>query len=570
MRITIALHGHTYLLSSEGAPIEGAFLDELEEHLTDSWLERELRRSLSDEAGFDAAAAPEELSRIFRALATAGRIRISEQITYEEHLDELEEIEETHRARDPRPHAPHEPPLPGREPAPPGREPPLPGREPRQAPKAKQRNRRKNQRGRRPPVNVPKNVAPPPFNFVMAVPNPPPDTVPEMLRREDPVKELLTIEWVTRECWCGDTVTVRGTTLNYANNEEVAVQVVDQTSGKNAATFNVKITGNTFTHRWLVKDVLPPTLDTKLMQLDARAQGKTTPRPLEMKFAPDAAKRKYTRDYARFELEANDYAMKIIGDIEYVPGWAAEVVKLGNTVGAGVGGVIAGFTWAGYRWMKQVGKSKRYWDGAAWKRLPARFRLRDANNFAVGFTQVGANFVCQYGGNWPEQFRPWNVDEPKYQSKLAKWVAAIDKKWSRKFDIKPAVCQSAAKPCCRYSTTCTTSFTKKAVYAGGMLVLAKGNIRSNDSLWFLGNDDLTMPPHEFGHHLGNPDEYKDADVDTTLNSDGARNGIDPNSIMGVNKSTVKKRHYRTLCTHFTNMISSQYGKSYNYVAVAKQ
>ena len=72
---------------------------------------------------------------------------------------------------------------------------------------------------------------------------------------------------------------------------------------------------------------------------------------------------------------------------------------------------------------------------------------------------------------------------------------------------------------------------------------------------------------EFGHHLGNPDEYAGAKLDTTLNDDGATNGIDANSIMGQNLTTVKKRHYRTICKHFADMVKTHHGKTYTYEAV---
>ncbi|MBC8070994.1 MAG: hypothetical protein IAG13_21900, partial [Deltaproteobacteria bacterium] len=101
----------------------------------------------------------------------------------------------------------------------------------------------------------------------------------------------------------------------------------------------------------------------------------------------------------------------------------------------------------------------------------------------------------------------------------------------------------------------------------GLLIIADGNIRSNDSLFFLGEPRLDMAAHEFGHHMGNPDEYAGAVLDTSLNTDGAVAGIDANSIMGQNLSTVKKRHYKTVCTHLAAMVKTQLGKTFEYEAV---
>jgi hypothetical protein len=110
------------------------------------------------------------------------------------------------------------------------------------------------------------------------------------------------------------------------------------------------------------------------------------------------------------------------------------------------------------------------------------------------------------------------------------------------------------------------TFTQTATKGTG-IVLAPNNGRSEANVWSLADTSM-MPSHEFGHHLGNPDEYAGANVDTSLNGDGAVNGIDANSIMGQNMTTVKVRHYRTICTHLASMVSAQVGRTYTYQAVA--
>ena len=109
---------------------------------------------------------------------------------------------------------------------------------------------------------------------------------------------------------------------------------------------------------------------------------------------------------------------------------------------------------------------------------------------------------------------------------------------------------------------------KQETFAEGMLIFADGNIRSNDSLWFLGETRIAMAAHEFGHHLGNGDEYAGAtSVDPTLNVDGAVNGIDNDSIMGQDLTKVKKRHYRTLCTHLQSMVRTSTTRTCTYSAI---
>ena len=61
-----------------------------------------------------------------------------------------------------------------------------------------------------------------------------------------------------------------------------------------------------------------------------------------------------------------------------------------------------------------------------------------------------------------------------------------------------------------------------------------------------------------------------ADNDGTFDQDGAVNGIDKNSIMGANMTTVKKRHYHA----FTDLmkkksIKNKYGRDYDYLVVDK-
>ena len=65
--------------------------------------------------------------------------------------------------------------------------------------------------------------------------------------------------------------------------------------------------------------------------------------------------------------------------------------------------------------------------------------------------------------------------------------------------------------------------------------------------------------HEVGHLIDNPDEYPDArSLDPTLNEDGARNGIDDDSIMGSGMRDVKKRHLRHVCSTVSDAIKAKY------------
>jgi len=386
-------------------------------------------------------------------------------------------------------------------------------------------------------------------------------------------KSVINIEWVESETWCSEGATIHGATENYADGENLSIVVDPLAGGSQVAQFDQAVSGNAYSHHWDVLEVLPPKSGQNYvdhLDLNGHAGGQTTPAALRVHFIPNVPKAHYSSGRTHFDLTSHDYLLKIESEIHYVKGWGGQVVQLGAAAPAGTGGLLDGqFTivGGGYRWMKDTATGKKFWDGSAWQDLPAGFVLIDANNFAVGFYKTGSTYTCQYGGTWPENFADWDINASDKQAKIQQWVDNIHTTWTAKFDIKRKECRSTNTNCCRYSTTASVQFTFETTFSSGMLIIADGDIRSNDSLWFLGESRLTVAGHEFGHHLGNPDEYAGAAVDTSLNDDGATAGIDPDSIMGQNLTNVKKRHYRTLCTQFASMVQSNFGKSYTYEAV---
>jgi hypothetical protein len=217
--------------------------------------------------------------------------------------------------------------------------------------------------------------------------------------------------------------------------------------------------------------------------------------------------------------------------------------------------------------MRTVDMKNQFWDGHAWQDFPASFRLRDSNNFCVGFYRNGSAFQCQYGGTWPGEFDDWDIDAAPHAQKIAAWKNNIETTWTGKFDIKRHDCKSAKKECCRYRVKASVRFTKLASFTSGTLIIARGNIRSNDSLFFIQEPRMAMAAHEFGHHIGNPDEYSGAQVDTSLNDDGAVQGIDPDSIMGQDLTKVKARHLRLVASVLADAVRAEYGKTYRYEVV---
>jgi len=402
---------------------------------------------------------------------------------------------------------------------------------------------------------------------------PPPEPKPKPAPRPTPErkpKEVVSLKSSTLEAWCSEDVTADGTTENYSNDESIEVKFQQQ-GGPQTRSVAAQVAGNGFAAHWTIKDILPASRGGHLapdLKMDAQADSQASPKPLTIKFVTHLDKVHHVQDRTHFDLSLTDDVVLVESDIKYVQGWGAQVVKLGNKVPPGTGGVLDGqLAWPGYRWMKNVGLEKRFWDGAAWQSLPAGFVLADSNNFCVGFYQQGASFVSQYGGSWPESFSAWNIGAPDKQSTIPGWTNNIRTTWTGKFDLKRKECKSKERKCCRYSTKASVSFSKQAAFAAGMLIIADGNIRSNDSLLFLGEPRIAVAAHEFGHHLGNPDEYAGAAVDAALNSDGAAKGIDADSIMGQNLTKVKARHFREIAKAFTNAVAGVFGKAYSYLVV---
>ena len=375
------------------------------------------------------------------------------------------------------------------------------------------------------------------------------------------------VVWRTHETWCSQAVKCDVEFGELSQSLPVTLKFQVQTDGFVYQTVEFAAERNLHEATFDVLDVLPRQKDGKYqpeINVEANANGVTSTKPLRVKQIVNLSKADYSKDRAHFSLELSELHLEISRAISFVKGWGGQVVKLGGSVPAGTGGLLdASFTWPGYRWMK----NGSYWDGTAWQPLPAGFVLDDSVHFGVGFYKSGADFVCQYGGTWPEAFPDFDMAAAPRQKKLRDWASTIASTWTNQFFIKRKACRSADAACCRYSTSAAAGFTELGAFVAGCLVVADGNGRSNDALFFLGDPDLAMAAHEFGHHLGNPDEYAGAAIDAGMNGDGATNGIDPNSIMGQNMTTVKARHFTTICKQLANMVKSNNGVDFEYIPV---
>ncbi len=398
-------------------------------------------------------------------------------------------------------------------------------------------------------------------------------------------REFLTIEWVEAETWCSEPATLRGTTSGYTDGEVEPAEIRNVMDGSVQDGVNLTIRSNAYSQAVDVKEWLPrqagPDYESE-RDLDAFAGGQQTNPAIKLRFIPNLTNTAYSSGSARFNLKSENYELTIGGAISYVKGWIQFIIQLGSTVPAGTGGSAGvnfgastpgAFSGTDWRFAKSSTSSPTgmvYWDGSAWQNVPATWSDPSSTLlYPIGIWREGSTNKAQFGSNWPETVPAWGAAQNSTRSSvLPTWTSTINSVWTNKFDIKRKECGSTDPQCCRYKTQTIVSFSEVATKSGRDIVLAANNARSNAGAWSLGESRANMPAHEFGHHLGNPDEYAGGvGVDASLNTDGATAGIDANSMMGQNMTIVKKRHYRTISQHLASMVNTQFGRSYTYEAV---
>jgi hypothetical protein len=412
-----------------------------------------------------------------------------------------------------------------------------------------------------------------------------------------PLKKVLTLTWDKEETWCSEGGPISGTTTHYADGEALSIAVTDKADGAAVLTLDVKVGGEAFKNDWKVIDVLPvggPSWKDK-RELMGETAGVKTAKPMAVRFIPNVkrGKKDHTAQYdrtdpgatspkkvgvkCRFELEVTNYLLTIHGALKYVRGKGRERLQLNDATLTG--SFTAYGTASHWGYMDAAAGKWKYWDGTAWKDTPATWTADNSNHFGVAFYKSGSSWACRDvpGQSWPVAMADW--EEAKYKGPgnttdtvLGKWKTNMDKVWTDKFDIKRKECKSTKPECCRYKTLCATKWEEAASYSSGeTIIIVLEDVRSDAGMWALGDTRDGLAPHEFGHLLGAPDEY--GGVGTTqlgvTDSDGLTNGVDADCIMGVNMTTVKKRHLKGIVEVLALLVKDEHGKSYTYEAVDK-
>lgn len=158
-----------------------------------------------------------------------------------------------------------------------------------------------------------------------------------------------------------------------------------------------------------------------------------------------------------------------------------------------------------------------------------------------------------------------------YAQTRRNWIRDTHDRWTDKFHLRRRDCPSATNTyCCRYDVDVTLSFNRVTTWARGVVALCPGRLRSNASVWFMDSPRIWVAAHETGHHLDNPDEYNNGALDTSVNTDGASNGIDSTTLMGCGSPyLIKKRHYQAFTEMNRRLIRHKYRELYRYDVVDK-
>lgn len=402
----------------------------------------------------------------------------------------------------------------------------------------------------------------------------------------DEVGRWVEMAWTQPDVFCSEDLALRFVLEGVPVGAHQSGFVTDAASGELIASFGVSASADRFDHPTKVCDLLPRKLPggsrEASRELNAQlSSGLSTPAPIKMRFITDLRSMLYEQGGARFTIRVRDQKLLISHLIPFVRGWMGGIVSLGDLVDENTGGRI-GIEYDGrndWRYGKHVtvdGNPDRfaYWDGKQWQNAPEAFGTTESFNevlhgFAIWRDEQGNLEQDQKADfPWPDtDLQEWSEPaKAQLQRQLDAMSTAINDYWSNKFDLRRDQCQGYDPHCCRIPIECDVSFVEVPRRVDRSIIITENDIRANSDTWPLTMSSRTAI-HEFGHHLGNPDEYSGAgSVNMYVNSDGAVLGIDDASIMGTG-TIARRRHFDSIAEALAQLVEQELGVMFTFTPV---
>ncbi|MFO7561323.1 MAG: type VI secretion system tip protein TssI/VgrG [Enhygromyxa sp.] len=393
-------------------------------------------------------------------------------------------------------------------------------------------------------------------------------------------RRIVLITWAEPEAWCSEPTPVWVNSEGYDGSTNETLIIDNQVDGATQCVDVVRPAAPTESFAVEITDVIPRRIGATVeseRELVASLVHAKTPTSIRFRFVSELPRIRYTRGYARFDLSVSEHEVTVGGTIEFTRGWIYYIIRLDKFVPEDTGGRIGGKYYGSTDWRyckrkpTEDGALYVYWDGTAWVDVPDGWSSPlGTRRYGMAVWREGDKIKTQFGKlAWPDPVPDTWSDEWEGEdwvpSHMRHWAMHINQFWTGKLDLERNECRGHQAQCCRYPVRCEVGFKETDRHAKGIIV-AQNYARANASVWPYDTSPVTLA-HEFGHHLGNPDEYPGAtSVDPTVNGDGAKAGIDSDSIMGSGE-LIRRRHFDTVCKAMAQAVAEHTGKVYSYKAV---
>gem|GEM_PF-730074 len=399
--------------------------------------------------------------------------------------------------------------------------------------------------------------------------------------REPGERQIVQIQWVEDLAWCSEPVRLWVESRGYDGSLDETVIIDNQVDGVTQCVDVVRPSSPRHTLEVEITDLIPRRIGDAIepeRELLASLGQVKTPRPIRLRFIADLPRIRYRKGRARFDLAVVNHQVIIGGTIEYTRGWMHYIIRLDDLVPEHTDGQIGGKYYGSTDWryckrsVTDDGDERLvYWNGAAWAVVPKGWSSQLGTRlYGMAVWREGDEVKRQFGKlPWPDPVPESWTSEPDGDDdvalQVADWAYEIDTFWTGKLELQRNECRGHEHECCRHRVSCSVNFTEVDRKREG-IILTQNYGRANASAWPYETDEITLA-HEFGHHLGNPDEYEGAtSVDPTVNDDGARAGIDEHSVMGSGE-LVRRRHFDTVCKAMAQSVAQHTSKQFSYQAV---